>query len=304
MAVLLEVATMTPQWAEALVKGSVTSLTELRRLDLNELSAIFSIARDGGIIPDLPNTDQMVAMLTDASLLDYAGAITGTVKDRSGNAVAGATVTAAGRDGTTDDRGRFRLRRLQLGHQVALSVTKQGLQSLAQSLTPRPTANVEVVQLLVLPELTTSPRPSGQTSGPLSELNGDRVPALVGTDVTSGEVPVTSLRSGDLLMLTEFYANGTDVKLVSKLLAFDGTRFVVHWVRLPKTNLPDGAAEGDYFLRSGTRFRKVKMTAKKLNDYKKLLQARRSRPVRPRGTTQEERYLRAAETFALMGNRR
>ena len=29
----------------------------------------------------------MVAMLTDASLLDFAGAITGTVKDRDGNPV-------------------------------------------------------------------------------------------------------------------------------------------------------------------------------------------------------------------------
>jgi hypothetical protein len=74
-------------------------------------------------------------------------------------------------------------------------------------------------------------------------------------------------------------------------------------VRLPKTDLPEGAAAGDYFLRSGTGFRRVNMTTKKLNDYKKLLQVRRSLPVRPPATTMEERYRRAAESFALMGAR-
>ena len=304
MAVLLEVATMTPQWAEALVKAGITSLSELRQLALTDLTGIFTSARDEGLIPDVPTADQMAAMLMDAGRLEYAGAITGTVRDRDGNPVKGATVAAAGRAENTDERGRFRLKRLLLGANASLSVTAQGLQALTHSVTPRPTESVEVLQLTMLPELAIRPRPAGATSGRLSELNGDAMPALQGTDVTSGEVPVASLRSGDLLVLTEFYANGTDAKLVSKLLEFDGTRFVVHWVRLPKADLPAGAAEGDHFLRAGTSFRKVRMTPKKLNEYKKLLQVRRSLPMRPPPSTQEERYARAAETFALMSSRR
>src|SRR5512139_2339904 len=60
MAVLLEVATVTPQWAEALVQAGVTSLVELRHLDLNELQTLFNAARNQGTIPSLPALEDMV----------------------------------------------------------------------------------------------------------------------------------------------------------------------------------------------------------------------------------------------------
>jgi len=304
MAVLLEVATVTPQWAEALVKGGVTSLAELRRLDLGELTTLFSDAQTAGTIPDVPTTDQIVAMLTDATLLDYAGAITGTIKDRDGNPIKDVSVAGGGREAVSDERGRFRLRRLLLGHKTGVSMTKQGLQSVTLQLTPLPTSTVDVLQFVLVPEVASRPRPSGRTAGPLSELNGDVLPAPVGGNVTSREVAVDDLKAGDLLVLSEFYANGTDAKLVSKLLEHDGSRLVVHWVRLKKTDLPADAALDDHFMRTGTGFRRVKMSAKKLADYKKLLQVRRSQPVQAPPTTPEERYRRAAESFALLSGRR
>ena len=127
---------------------------------------------------------------------------------------------------------------------------------------------------------------------------------MQGADVTSGEVELASLRTGDLLALTEFYANNRDAKLVSKLLDYDGSRYVVRWVRLPKTSLPDGAVIGDHFLKTPAGYRKVEMTPGKLNSYKRLLRSRRSQPPRPTPTTLAERYLRVAETLAVAGRQR
>jgi hypothetical protein len=152
------------------------------------------------------------------------------------------------------------------------------------------------------PLVATRPRPSGQASGALNEMNGDILPAPTG-NVTSGEVALDTLKAGDLLVLSEFYANGRDAKLVSKLLEHDGSRLVVHWVRLPKADLPEGSAIEDHFIKTSHGFRKVAMSPKKLADYKKLLQVRRSLPPRPPATTMEERYARAAETLALMSRR-
>src|SRR6476661_5465987 len=71
MAALLEVATVTPQWAEALVKGDLTSTSELRRRDLSEVRTVFNDARDKKLIKDVPSDDQVAAMLADSALLDF-----------------------------------------------------------------------------------------------------------------------------------------------------------------------------------------------------------------------------------------
>ena len=301
MAVLLEVAAVTPQWAEALVKAGVTALAELRRLDLYELNTQFTTARDQGVIPSIPSTEDMVAMLTDASLLDYAGAITGTVKDHDGNPVINATVYSGARQVTTDGLGRFRLLRLMLGSQYMLRMEKPGLHTTTAYLAPLPTAIVEVIQLVMPPEIATRPRPSGLSSGRLSELDGDILPQMQGQSITSDQVPVTSLRTGDLLLLTELYANRRDAKLVSKLLEYDGSRFVVHWSWLPKADLPGSADVGDCFLRTSSGFRKIKMNPRKLNEYKKLQRMKRLGPSHPPAASLEENYHQAAETYARMG---
>ena len=300
MAVLLEVAAMTPQWAEALVRGGVHTLTELRYLALAELQTIFTAAQGSGLIPDLPTTDQMIAMLTDATLLEFGGAITGTVKDRDGQPVAGATVTAGGAEASTDPRGRFRIRRLLLGSNVSVAITKDSFLELSAPVAPVRTTMVGVVQFTLQPAIAGRPRPSGQAAGALSELGGDTMPPMQGQDFTSHEVPLASLAPQDLVTLTAFYANGTDAKLVSKLLEFDGRRFIAHWVRLPKSALPDAARIGDHFIISGGGFRRVAMNAAKLNRYKAYLRARRSRAAAPLATTPGARYAQAAEVFRSM----
>ncbi len=271
MAALLEVATVTPQWAEALVKGDLTSTSELRRRDLSEVRTVFNDARDKKLIKDVPSDDQVAAMLADSALLDFAGAITGTVKDRSGQPVPGVTVVAGSKDVTTDDRGRFRILRLPLSSTIPLTMTKQSFQTASINVSPSPTSMVRVDSFTLLPQIVTQPRPSGQTAGNPSELRGDRLPPLQGQAVTSGKVPLSSLQPHDLLVVTEF-KDDTDAKLVSKLLEFDGTRFAVHWVWAPKASLPDGLAIGDYLIKTGTGYRKVTMNPRKLARYKAFLQ--------------------------------
>ena len=56
MASLLEVATMTPQWAEALVKARTTSISELRRRHLTEVRSMFAEAREAHSIKTFPPT--------------------------------------------------------------------------------------------------------------------------------------------------------------------------------------------------------------------------------------------------------
>jgi hypothetical protein len=299
MAALLEVAVVTPQWAEALVKGGIASVAELRRLDLTTLGKLFGDAKAGRLIPEVPTPEQMAKMLADANALDYAGAITGTVQDRDGNPVKGASVTVGAGAELTDERGRFRLTRLLLGRRVVLRISAQGSTTRTVRLTPLPTSMVRALRFTLSPEVAVRPRRSGPTSANLSELNGAMMPALVGRNVRSGEVARGSLKNGDLLRLTAFYSNGRDVKLVSKLLEHDGVRHAVHWLRVTKDDLPPGAALGDHFLKVGTTFRRVKMSPRKQAEYKKLLRTRRGLPRAP-ATTPEARYQRAAETLVRM----
>jgi hypothetical protein len=304
MAVLLEVATVTPQWAEALVRGGVRTLDELRHLRSDELKAVFTAARDSHIIADVPTSDQLVAMLTDATLLDYAGAITGTVKDRDGRPIAAATVTAGGAEAVTDARGRFRLRRLRLGRDAILTIAKDSFVTHSETVSPSPTTNVVVAQFTLVRAVRQRPRRSGQPAAALSELRGDRMPPMQGQNVTSHEVPLASLQPQELVVLTEFYANGTDAKIVSKLLEFDGTRFVARWVRLRKSALPDGSSLGDHFIVRPGGFHKVKMNATKLDAYKRYLAARRRRAGQLPGQTPAERYASSAQVLAASRRRR
>jgi hypothetical protein len=99
-------------------EGEITSIGELRRRDLSEVRTAFNEARDKKLIKDVPTDDQIAAMLADAALLDFAGAITGTVKDRRGRPVRGVKVVAGSKELMTDARGRFRIARLLLNRTI------------------------------------------------------------------------------------------------------------------------------------------------------------------------------------------
>jgi hypothetical protein len=88
------------------------------------------------------------------------------------------------------------------------------------------------------------------------------------------------------------------------MLDHDGSRLVVHWVRLARSNLADDAEIGDHYMRVGNGFRRVNMSDAKLAEYKRMLAVRASRPHRPPPASIEEAYQGSAELFAAMGEQR
>lgn len=289
MAVLLEVYGVTPQLSEALVKSGIFTVSDLRLLSLDELDVLFRDAETRGVIPQMPSKGEMAEILKDSTALEYSGAVTGTVKNRQGQPIAGATIGIARRDAVTDARGRFRICRIHRDDSVRLTISANAYRTLTQNVTPMPTSVVSVIQFMMVPEAGTAPQSSEARSSLaiLSELNGDSLAHLGRAEVTSHEVSLASLRQHDLLKLTETYANETDVKLVSKLMEYDGTKVMVHWARVPKSQLPEGCGVGDHYVMTSTGFREVKMTDSKLTDYKRLLKARRGLPANSLQTPQE-----------------
>jgi Domain of unknown function (DUF4332) len=109
MAALLHVVVVTPQWAEALVRADVRTIADFRGLKLSELEGIFTEARRDGVVPDVPSAVDMAEMLKHAASLLCSGAFMGTVRDRQGAPIEGATVGIGALRETTDARGRFRI---------------------------------------------------------------------------------------------------------------------------------------------------------------------------------------------------
>jgi uncharacterized protein DUF4332/carboxypeptidase family protein len=301
MAVLLEVDGITPQWAEALVKSDIVSFADLRRLTLSELSERFRSAKDQRVVQDVPTPDETAIMLKDAALLDYAGAITGTVVDRLGNPVPDATVSTGGVSVKTDGRGRFRIRRLTTGGLASVSIEHPSYQRWTESIAPAPTPLVMVHRIRLSTHVSGVTHPGSSTRA--SELAGDRLPAMQGQAVTSHEVPTSALARQDLLKATFLYADGMHVKLVSKLLDFEDGKFVVHWVKMPLADLRGTPELNDYFVVAGRGLRKVKMSARKLQQYKGFLRVRKALAGRPSPETARERQARVREFLDLLNAR-
>jgi hypothetical protein len=122
MASLLQVDEVSPQWAEALVGAAVTTMEDLNDKTLEQLSEVFRAAKGAGTIPAVPTPSQLAAMMADAAVLRYTGALIGTVMDADGGRAAGARVHLGNRETTADDRGRFRFVRVPLGRTYPLRI--------------------------------------------------------------------------------------------------------------------------------------------------------------------------------------
>lgn len=164
------------------------------------------------------------------------------------------------------------------------------------SLQPHPTPLVSVREVLLETRVAGVPAPAHAAS--LSELAGEDLPPLQGQSITSHEVPTASLLPRDVLEVVSFYAGSRDVKLVSKLIEFTEGRFVVHWVRLPISSLEERPSLGDHYVVDGRGLRKIRMSPRKLQDYKRFLRARRAVAGRLPPTNRGERVGFAREIFA------
>jgi hypothetical protein len=134
----------------------------------------------------------------------------------------------------------------------------------------------------------------------LSELDGDRLPAPAGEPIAPVESKPEELRGGDVFRLIHVYADGGDLKLVSKFLSYENGRFVVRWVRMPKSALPGRPKLGDHFRLHAGKFVPVRWTPHRALAYRRLLRLRRRYAGRPAPQTPHERDAAIRERFEAM----
>ena len=299
MVALLHVAVVTPQWAEALVHADVRTIADFRGLKLSELEGIFTEARRDGVVPDVPSAVDMAEMLKHAAFLLCSGALMGTVRDRRGAPIEGATVGIGALRETTDARGRFRIVGIPMLRPPILEIAHPDFRPLrgkVRAVRSFDTLEVRIFTLASLPVGTTTAPPPA----PLSQLNGDALPPPAGQPVSPVEVRREDLRDGDVLRIIYFYADGTDAKLVSKLVSYEDSRFVVRWCRVPKALLPGTARLRDHVRVKGGTLVPFRWTPHKSEAYRGLRRIKTRLAGRPAPRTPLEREAALDELFVAM----
>ncbi|HJQ78934.1 MAG TPA: DUF4332 domain-containing protein [Lacipirellulaceae bacterium] len=296
MAMLLQVAELTPQWAEALVLNDVQTISELSRKRLPEVAELMQRAREQGLIPDTPTSDQIAEMIRDAAVITHSGCLTGTLVDAERRAIAGAAVRVGQAQTQSDARGRFRILRIPLGRDIPLRIDHPDYEMLLVE-RPRIAIDADVIEVHVI-QLT--PRSAGtEPAAPvrLSELDGDELPVFDGQQIRHVTIGADQIQAGDILMVREFYASSTDVQLVSRLKAYENGQVLVYVVRVPVARLPGEVRLRDHFRFDGAEFTKVEMNLVAMHRYKTRLRMRKAFANRPQPQTPEEQIAEIQARF-------
>lgn len=294
MAALMQVAEVTPQWAEALVRGGVDAIDELSHKSLDELDTLFRDAVEHGISPSAPELPQIAEILKDAAVLQHTGALLGMVVSEGGQPVANAELRINGRDHRTDERGRFRIVRIPLGRSWPLRI-KHADFALLYVEAPHIAVDPSVIAGSVFTLLEVS---SGETPVVLSELNGDALPA---TWDRARQVPLepAQLREGDLLVFRQLYQSAPEAGLVSLLRSWQDGDLLVHTLRMPISVLPVEAKLHDQFRVVGGALVAASMSPLDVHRYRIDLRMRKAFADRPAPSTNEEWAALVSEQFKL-----
>lgn len=257
MAAFLQVKGMNVQWAEALAASGVETIEQLSRKSLSQLETVFQEAEGNGIIPDVPDHDQIAEIIHDATVLFCTGSLSGAVRDPQGKPVTEASVRIGFVEATTNAKGRFRLLRIPLGRSVSLVVSKNGYAKSVVNVPPVATDPelISSLQLQLVPE-DANPAPVIR----LSELGGDRLPEMVGYEVRTERKELADLQHGDVLIVQKFYESAPDALLVSRYRDWFEDAFIVREYRVPRSQLSSEVQEKDHLSVSDQGFRKIEFS--------------------------------------------
>lgn len=301
MASFLQLAEVTPQWAEGLFRGGIDSVDELHISSVTKIQTALASSRDQGIIPDVPTLEQIAEMSKDAGIVRYTGTYTTTIRDVNGEPVEGATVSIGDIQGVTDPAGRTRLLRIPLGSAPApLRVECDGFRTLV--LHKPQLASDHQVTVVRVHQLEKS-SPDDPEEKKLSALEGDELPPIIADtlrETTHGE---SDLRVNDLLSVMGFYDSSSDVRLSSLLMEYESGRFLVHKYRVPVDRFAVRPSIGDGFIYDGSDFVPFELTPDAVRRYRIRLQLKKHFAGRPDPTTPEERSARLAEKLAFLEER-
>lgn len=294
MAALMQVAEVTPQWAEALVRGGIDAIDELHRQRLDHLDAVFREAVDRGTVPGAPALPLVAEMLKDAGVLRFTGAMIGTVLGAAGQGLANATLRIVGREHRTDDRGRFRILRIPLGSSWPLHIEHPDFATLTVE-APAIAADSTVVggSVFTLQAATAAPSPQPV----LSELAGDALPAW--DRARSVALVPPELREGDVLQFRQLYASAPEAGLVSLLKAWQDGELLVFTLRVPLSVVPAGAKLNDQFRVEQGALVGVAWTPLELHRYRIDLRVRAASAGRPLPASNQEWAALLREQFQL-----
>lgn len=296
MATLLQVAAVTPQWAEALVRGKIETVAELSRKSLDDIEALMRQAKAHGTIPAIPAAAQIAEFLKDAAILCYTGVVAGTVLGPDRSPVPGAIITVGPAQSESDERGHFRVFRVPFARVVPLEITHPSFQALVIE-QPRVARDMGVVggqTFRMQPIGAESPVPMT-----LSDLHGDVLPSTYRTTRHGAPAP-EALRDGDLLVVRELSSSDRDVQLVSRLKSYCNGELSVYTVRVPQSELPADVRVKDQFRVVSGRLIQVEMSPAQLHGYKLRLRLRKAFAGRPRPVSDDEKRALARDVFGFL----
>jgi len=252
MAAFMQMDAVSGQFAEALIKGGVKSISEIALKPKAQLEEIFNNASSNRIIPEAPNSDTIFEMIREATILTFSQTYLGKLIDESGNAVANASVKVYYQQATTNSNGYFRLFGLMSSEDKLLIQTEEGVHHCFDGYPiSRYADNIQVDFL----ELNSESEVAQEF---LSEYDGHTLPPTGSYPIRTNTTKTDDLRKGDLFLVRSIKPEKNEITLQSIYNEFDGSQFTVQLFKYPMEDLNITIAERDYVRLHFGKLKKVK----------------------------------------------
>ena len=241
-------------------------------------------------------------MMKEAGEIEFTGALNGTVLDKDGEPVAGASVRVGREHEASDERGRFRIAGIPLTAKATLAIAHPEYRPARFRLRSVESSDFRGGSTFQVGRPAAGRPPSG---GPKMEARGDSLPPIGDARVGLREVPRDELQERDIFAMNELSADGQRGKLVSKLLVYEDGEFWLPYVWVPVGELGSRLKPGACFVLRGGAFEPIEMNPIKLRGWPAMLKAMRQLGPPPDSADEIEAWLgKAGRLIERSGQRR